>query len=325
MIMNPKCSIVIRAYNEEKYIGKLLSGIAHQTISDVQVILVDSGSSDNTVEIAKKSIVDVVKIKPEEFTFGHSLNCGIQYAISDFVVIVSAHVYPVYPDWLENLLAPFENEKVALTYGKQRGAAVTQYSEHQIFKNWYPENTWTAQKHPFCNNANSAIRKCLWEERQYNEILPALEDLDWAKWAHEKGYLISYVAEAEIIHVHEQSWKAIYNRYMREGMAFKQIYPQEKFDILDLIRLFIVNAFSDFKSSIKDKVFFKSIINIINFRWMQFYGTFRGYAQSGPLTWQLREAFYYPRNHITLERSTTDRGVKPIDYKEKQDSAELEV
>ena len=108
-------------------------------------------------------------------------------------------------------------------------------------------------------------------------------------------------------------------------MAFKQIYPQEKFDILDLIRLFVVNAFSDIKSSIKDKMFFKSIMNIINFRWMQFYGTFRGYAQSGPLTWQLREAFYYPRNHITLERSTTDRGVKPIDYKEKQDSAELEV
>ena len=49
----PQCSIVIRAFNEGKHIGRLLEGIRQQTIKDVQVILVDSGSTDDTVQIAE--------------------------------------------------------------------------------------------------------------------------------------------------------------------------------------------------------------------------------------------------------------------------------
>src|SRR3990172_1973700 len=118
---NMTCSIIIRAYNEEKHLGRLLEGIQYQTLKDVEVILVDSGSTDSTVSIAEAFGAKVVHIRPEEFTFGWSLNLGIEKATGDFVVIASAHVYPVYPDWLESLLHPFEDEKVALAYGKQRG------------------------------------------------------------------------------------------------------------------------------------------------------------------------------------------------------------
>ena len=54
-------------------------------------------------------------------------------ATRELIVIASAHVYPVYPDWLESLLGPFEDERVALTYGKQRGPDTAKYSEQQIF------------------------------------------------------------------------------------------------------------------------------------------------------------------------------------------------
>ncbi len=80
--MKPTCSIVIRAYNEEKHIGRLLTGIFQQTVKDVQVILVDSGSTDNTVQIASTFPVEIVHIKPEEFSFGFSLNQGIRQSQS---------------------------------------------------------------------------------------------------------------------------------------------------------------------------------------------------------------------------------------------------
>ena len=112
--MTIKCSIVIRAYNEEAHIGRLLKGISQQTYGDVETILVDSGSTDRTVEIAEEYGVQIVHISPEEFTFGRSLNRGIQAAQGEFIVIVSAHCYPVYPDWLEHLLVPFENPQVAV-------------------------------------------------------------------------------------------------------------------------------------------------------------------------------------------------------------------
>ncbi|NMB61844.1 MAG: glycosyltransferase, partial [Chloroflexi bacterium] len=74
--MKPLCSLVIRAYNEEKHIGKLLQGIASQSIKAVQVILVDSGSTDKTVAIAQAAGAEIVHIKPGQFTFGRSLNLG---------------------------------------------------------------------------------------------------------------------------------------------------------------------------------------------------------------------------------------------------------
>ncbi|HEX9838402.1 MAG TPA: glycosyltransferase, partial [Anaerolineales bacterium] len=85
------CSIVIRAFNEDKHIGRLLEGIQHQTANDVEVILVDSGSSDATVSIAESYGAKTVHIPPQEFTFGRSLNLGIQFAKSEFIVIASAH------------------------------------------------------------------------------------------------------------------------------------------------------------------------------------------------------------------------------------------
>ena len=204
--MSPKCSIVIRAYNEEKHIGKLLDGITHQTLKDKQVILIDSGSKDKTAEIALSYGVEVFRIAPDDFTFGRSLNLGISNAKAPFVVIASAHVYPVYPDWLEKLLDPFRDEKIALVYGKQRGSDTSQFSEKQVFNQWYPDQSQRYQNHPFCNNANAAIRKDLWKSHPYDENLPALEDLAWAKWVFEQGYKIAYKAEAEIVHVHNETW-----------------------------------------------------------------------------------------------------------------------
>ena len=106
------CSIVIRAYNEEKHIGRLLEGIRQQTVRDVEIILVDSGSTDGTVSVAESFGAQIVKIPSTEFTFGRSLNLGIQAATRELLVIASAHIYPVYPDWLEALLRPFEEEYV---------------------------------------------------------------------------------------------------------------------------------------------------------------------------------------------------------------------
>jgi hypothetical protein len=212
----------------------------------------------------------------------------------------------------------FKDPAIALVYGKQRGSDTSYFSEQQIFIHWYGEITQNPQDHPFCNNANAAIRKSLWEQHRYDENLPGLEDLEWAKWANDNHHRIAYCAEAEIIHVHGESSKGIQNRYMREGMAFKQIYPHERFSFGDLIRLFVTNSTSDVKESIRQKKFFKEIFNILRFRWLQFYGTYIGYQRSGPLTWRLKQSFYYPRNSGIELSNENQREVEPIEYKDKR-------
>lgn len=315
VIKNNQCSIIIRAYNEEQHIYRLLTGIMEQNLGEIEIILVDSGSTDNTVEIAKKFPVQIVKILPEDFSFGRALNLGISKAHHEYIVMASAHVYPVYPDWLERLLAPFENEKIGLAYGKQRGTPATKFSENQVFAKWYPDESQTFQSHPFCNNANSAIRRSLWEKHPYDETISGLEDLEWANWLLlSQRYLLSYVAEAEVIHVHNETPKIVFNRYQREARAFKHIFPQENFNFGDLLRLFVVNAFNDLWCARQQKQLKDNWQNILWFRWMQFSGTYKGYRLSGPLTWQLRQTFYYPRKNIDNKPQNINRTVDPIKY-----------
>lgn len=182
-----QCSLIVRAFNEERHIGRLLEGVRRQTVQDVEIILVDSGSTDATAAIAARYGAQVVHIPPAEFTFGRSLNLGIAAATRGLVAIASAHVYPVYPDWLERLLTLFSDQKVALTYGKQRGDSHSKFSEQQIFARWFPEVSNPRQEHPFCNNANAALRRSVWQVHPYDEMLTGLEDLAWAKWAYEQG------------------------------------------------------------------------------------------------------------------------------------------
>ena len=306
------CSIVIRAYNEEKHIGRLLEGIGRQTIRDVELILVDSGSTDETVHVAESFDARVVRIPSAEFTFGRSLNFGVQAATRELIVIASAHIYPVYPDWLESLLRPFEDEEVALTYGKQRGPSSAKYSEQQIYHHWYPDVSKPRQETVFCNNANAAIRKSLWQQNPYDETLTGLEDLAWANWVREQGYDIAYVAEAEIIHVHNETPHGVFNRYRREGMAFKKIYPEAHFSLYDFVRLTGMNILSDLWHAARERVLWRNLFSIFWFRFTQFHGTWMGYRESGLLTPQLRETFYYARERKL--REDTQREIEPIRY-----------
>ncbi|MFZ5910339.1 MAG: glycosyltransferase family 2 protein [Chloroflexota bacterium] len=306
------CSLVVRAYNEEKHLGRLLEGVQHQSVKDVEVILVDSGSTDATVSIAESFGARVVHIAPVEFTFGRSLNFGLGAATRELAVIASAHVYPVYPDWLEALLRPFEDERVALTYGKQRGPASAHFSEQQIFHHWYPDASQPQQSYPFCNNANAAIRRSVWLDNPYDETLTGLEDLAWAKRVSEQGYALSYVAEAEIVHVHQETPCGVFNRYRREAMAFKRIYPEAHFNLYDFARLTTMNILSDVWHAARERALWRSLASISWFRFMQFYGTLKGYRESGLLTPQLRETFYYARTRQPTP--SPGRDVEPIRY-----------
>ncbi len=309
------CSIVIRAFNEEKHLGRLLEGISHQSMKDVEVLVVDSGSTDATTSIASTFGARIIPVDPKEFTFGRSLNMGIEQASRELIVIASAHVYPVYPDWLECLLMPFEDEKVALVYGKQRGNEFSKFSEHQIFLQWYPDLDLPHQPSPFCNNANAAIRGRLWKMHPYDESLTGLEDVGWSVWARAQGWEISYKAHAEIIHSHAETPRGVYNRYRREGMGFKQIFPESHFNVYDLVRLTASNIFNDSYHALRQRVLLKNILSIGWFRAAQFWGTYQGYRHSSLITQHLRQTFYYP--HGLNARETGVREVEPIRYNKK--------
>lgn len=292
---SPCTSIIVRCYNEREHIGKLLYGINRQSVDNYEIILVDSGSTDGTLEIAQRYGVDeIVHIEPQKFSFGRALNFGCEVASGDYCVFASAHVYPKRTDWLAALTRKFDDPSVALVYGKQRGNDMTRFSEKQIFRNWFPEQDIDYQSSPFCNNANAAIRRAVWEEHQYDEHLTGLEDIDWARRVRDDGYEVSYAADAEIIHVHDETPREILNRYRREAIAHKQIVPEQNFGLLDFFWMFLTNTLNDYRAALGSRELVSNLIDIPEFRFLQFWGTYRGFTRDAPVTERLWQRFYYP-------------------------------
>jgi rhamnosyltransferase len=308
-------ALIIRCFNEEAHIGRLLTGVMRQIRAPDEIIVVDSGSTDATLSIASAFDVKVIRITPESFSFGYALNAGIGASTADVAVFASAHVYPVYDTWVERLVEPFEDPGVAISYGRQLTPPGGRFSEQRVLSQWFPAQSTRRQRHPFCNNANAAVRRSVWEERAYDEQLTGLEDLDWAKHAMDAGHSIAYVAEAPVVHVHDEPFSRVVNRYRREAVAHKDIYAEQDMSLPTAVRLAAINIFGDYREALRSGRLRDSVVDIPRFRTAQFLGTYQGFAQSGPVTEVLKRRFYYPSpNGAASGAPDTDEVGRLIDY-----------
>ncbi len=273
----PKTSIIVRTFNEEKHLGNLLQSIKNQNYSDYEVLVVDSGSTDRTLDIAEKFSAKIIEIKSRDFTFGYSLNIGCQNARGEYIVMVSAHALPFNNKWLSNLIKHFDDKNVAMVYGKQIAAGNTRLSEKRDFKRLFGDSLLRFNGSSYyANNANSAIRKKLWQEYNFRQDLFGLEDLEWAKHMIEKKYSVVYEPESIIYHIHDEDWNQVYNRYRREAIAARQIGllnpPQANPSILWLVE----NIIKDLMLFFSELSFFH-LKDIIHFRYTQWLGTRNGW------------------------------------------------
>jgi glycosyltransferase involved in cell wall biosynthesis len=305
---NPRVSVIIRCFNEAKHIGTLLERVYTQTVSDPEVVVVDSGSTDRTLEIVTRYPVRLVRISPREFTFGYSLNQGCRAATGEFLAIASAHVIPLANNWLERLIAPFSDPAVGLVYGRQVGDHRTRFSEQQLFAKQFPAISNQDQRSPFCNNANAAIRGELWRKQPYDETLSGLEDLAWAKWVLGQGFKLAYSADAVIAHIHEETPAIIKRRYMREAIALKRIFPDSHVTLVEFLGLLVSNVTMDILAAVRSAQL-RSAADIVMFRTMQYWGMYRGMNNRSPMTRELIAQFYYPRRFRT---PASPKGMPPV-------------
>ena len=289
-----KASVVIRAYNEAKHLPEVFRRLANQTVREFEVILVDSGSTDETVAIAEANGARIVRIAKEEFTFGRSLNRGCAAARSQVLVFISGHCYPAKSTWLEEILKPFAESVIGLVYGMQRGGKTTKYSEHRHFAKTFPRSSRIPQEGFFCNNANCAVRRSVWAERHFDETLTGLEDLAWAKAYVAAGGKTGYAAAAGVLHLHNESWQQVFRRYEREAIALKRIMPDLTFSRWDLLRLWVHSTMLDWQHALGRGVFIRKARESLTFRLMQYWGTYQGFHEHRVLTQRIKETFYYP-------------------------------
>ena len=226
---NRKISVIILTKNNGSTIREVLRQIhAQETCNETEIIVVDSGSSDDTIEKVSGYNVRFYKIPPGEFGHGRTRNLASGYASGDYLVYISADAIPVNKKWLENLVKMLDIENVAATFGRQIPYEDTPPMERFFISRNYPpvkkQHTMTGfNLNTFFSNVNSAIKRSVWDELKFNEELIISEDHEWAKRVYEKGYKIEYIPEAAVFHSHNYGLQQVFKRYFDSGVSFSQM------------------------------------------------------------------------------------------------------
>lgn len=200
---SPLISLIIRTYDEERWIESCLRRIQSQSIKDTEVILVDNKSTDKTVERARMVMSDLTVVEIDEYLPGHSLNEGIRASSGEYIVCLSSHCIPKNDDWLEVMLANFENNpELAGVYGRQIPMHFTNSHDKRDLIVTFGLDKRVQRKDPFFHNANSMIPRKIWDEFPFDEKTTNIEDRLWAKEVLAAGYHIIYEPDAPVYHHH---------------------------------------------------------------------------------------------------------------------------
>lgn len=292
-----KISVVIRTLNESKHLGTLLQGIQDQQLGEhtVETVIVDSGSTDGTLDIARRFPVQIVGIKKEDFSFGRSLNVGCEAASGDVLVFVSGHCVPVNPHWLAELVQPIADGVCVYAYGRQVGDDSSHFSECQIFAKYFPAQDKLPQEGFYCNNANSALRRDIWAEHPFDEELTGLEDMHLAKRLVAQGHKLGYTSRSSVYHLHSESWSQVRRRFEREAIALQYIMPEVQLGLTDVMRYFFSALLLDLGAALQQRQARAKFFDILRYRFNQFRGAYTGNHRQRRLSREVKEAYFYPR------------------------------
>ena len=204
----PRLSVVIRTLNEEGPLDRCLTVLRAQPGGEeLDIVVVDSGSTDGTREIATRFAARVVEIAPAMFDYSRALNLGIDAAHGELIISLSAHAMPREADWLARMSAPFADEKVAAVGCRQEPWPDAEWRERLRIATTFPDvpavfDAGAVERMVFSNVA-SCFRRSLWERFPFT--LPAAEDLDWARRVVGDGWSIVYEPSASVYHSHRDS------------------------------------------------------------------------------------------------------------------------
>ena len=307
--MSKKISIVIRCLNENKNLKVLIPLLLKQSYKDFELIFVDSGSTDGSLDTVKSYLnssnnVQLTYIKKEEFTFGRSLNIGFNKSRGEIVISLSAHCFPTSEEWLKNITQPFSDDSIGIVYGKQSPHENTRFSEASVQEKWFSGKSMKKED-IFLNNGNAAYRKNLWEEIKFDETLTGLEDINFGLYAKSKGWELYYSSESDVQHLHKENYKTIRNRYRRESEALKVIFDKHKIHsskynlkfynstLIACIQGFFRGMFYDIRKRRYSKLPYKNLTDILKYRYNQFYGTYNGFNKTIDKN-KMTELYFYP-------------------------------
>jgi rhamnosyltransferase len=244
----PRVSIVIPTKDGAETLPRLLVALEEQDASfDHEIVAIDSGSKDGSVEILREHGARVESIPPSDFDHGGTRNSAIRQTRGELIALLTQDAVPLGKSFLEALARPFDDARVAGVYGRQVPRPDCDVLTRRHLESWltgrreparvergeWPlESRSPAERYKLCvfDNVCSAIRRSVWEEYPFPLTFFG-EDIAWGKRVIEAGWAIVYEPGAVVEHSHRRS---IFEEYKRTRMCHQRLH--ELFNLATLPR-----------------------------------------------------------------------------------------
>ena len=188
----PRVSVIMRTKNADWVVGQALAALSSQTFTDFELIVVDSGSTDRTLDIVRHYPCDLVEISADDYFPGPVLNMAIERAAGEIIVFQNSDVVQLDAGCLGRLVAAFDDDEVQAAFARQVPRPEAHAWVRRDYAQSFPANgmapPWMTFSLPF-----AAMRRSIWRERPFYTDAWASEDSEWGHWGRSNGHRIEYV------------------------------------------------------------------------------------------------------------------------------------
>lgn len=195
-----------------------------------EVLVIDSGSTDETLTVASQFPTKVTQIKAGEFHHGGTRNLGAELSRGKMLVYITQDALPLHKDWLGKLTDNFREPEVAMVVGRQIPWQSTKPPEKFFYAYNFP--SFKIRVDPgasdyyhdnvFISNVNSAIRKDVWQQFRFSESITMVEDKEFARRILAASRSIIYEPDAAVYHGHDFGLRSIFERYVDYGVSYSR-------------------------------------------------------------------------------------------------------
>jgi rhamnosyltransferase len=216
-------------------LARCLEAINSQAAGDdVEIVVVDSGSSDGSPARARELGARVYEVPPNEFNHGRTRNLAAQHARGDVLVFTTQDAYPEDESWLNHLVTPLRSQDdVAGVYGRQLphhdATPLEEFFLHFLYGpsprlQQLADGEDVTFELTLFSNVNSAIRREIWERYPFAEDVLMSEDQEWSRRMLLRGWSILYEPAAAVRHSHAYSFGDAFRRFFDSGASAERAY-----------------------------------------------------------------------------------------------------
>ena len=222
---DPSVSIIMRSFNEAWALRETLPALAAQNYRKWELIAIDSGSTDGSVELFRQfQPRHFVQIPHEQYNPARVMNRGMELGTSNFAIFLNADATPQGPDWLGPLVTALLDPQVAAAFGRQIPRPDCKAVFAHDYERCFGPNRESAKWEHFFSMASSGIRKDIWLKRGFNERMQYSEDDEYTRWCRAQGFRMVYVPESVVMHSHNYTAAQAWKRSFGEGRALAAVW-----------------------------------------------------------------------------------------------------